>query len=28
VRILQVDAPKGGTAPNTDQQGPSRGGGY
>ncbi len=30
VRILQVDAPKGGTAPNTDQQGPGRqgGGGY
>ncbi|OYW55832.1 MAG: hypothetical protein B7Y80_04335 [Hyphomicrobium sp. 32-62-53] len=29
VRILQVDAPKGGTAPNTDQQGPSRtGSGY
>jgi hypothetical protein len=30
VRILQVDAPKGGTAPNTDQQVPGRsgGGGY
>jgi Ca2+-binding EF-hand superfamily protein len=29
VRILPVDAPKGGTAPNTDQQGPARpGGGY
>ena len=29
VRILQVDAPKGGTAPSTDQKGPGRqGGGY
>lgn len=28
VRVLQVDAPKSGGAPNTDQQVPGRGGGY